>query len=133
MIGLADAHPKSPECFNHAWISFTDRRSQFGRRRKKRAGFLFDDPQIIIDLEFEIKTALRLDHFSRADFPCSSGDCATDIRVFEIGGEIQGMREKAIAQKNTERISPARIHGWLSATALGLIQNVVVNERGDMN
>ena len=43
------------------------------------------------------------------------------------------MREKTIAQKNAERIAPARVQGWLPPTPLGLIHDVVVHERGDVN
>ena len=43
------------------------------------------------------------------------------------------MREKAIAQKNAERVSPARVHGRLAAAPLGLIHDIVVHECGDMN
>src|SRR5437660_1583947 len=43
------------------------------------------------------------------------------------------MREKTIAQKNAERIAPARVHSGLCPAALGLVHDVVVHERGDVD
>ena len=43
------------------------------------------------------------------------------------------MREKTIAQQHAERISPARVHRRLPATALGFVHDVVVHERGDVD
>ena len=43
------------------------------------------------------------------------------------------MREQAVAQKNAERIAPARVHGGLCPTALCLVHNVVMHERGDVD
>src|SRR5437667_12552219 len=43
------------------------------------------------------------------------------------------MREETVAQQNAQRISPARIYGGPRAPTLGLVQDVVVHESGDVN
>ena len=43
------------------------------------------------------------------------------------------MREETVAQQNAERISPARVYGGPRAPTLGLVQDVVVHQRGDVN
>src|SRR6266700_1258230 len=43
------------------------------------------------------------------------------------------MREKTIAQKNAKRIAPARVHGGLCPAAFGLVHDVVMHERRDVD
>ena len=81
----------------------------------------------------QIEAALGLDDFAGTNFPRRARDDAADLRVVEIGREIERLREKAIAEQHAERISPARVHGRLRAAAFGFIHDVVVHQGGDVN
>ena len=81
----------------------------------------------------EIEPPLGLHDFSGTNFARRSRDHAADVGSFEIRRKIQRLREKAIAQKHAQRISPARVDGGLGAAPFGLVHNVVVDEGGDVD
>ena len=81
----------------------------------------------------QIEASLRLDDFAGANLAGGAGNRAADVRVVEIGREIQRLREEAIAEEDAQRIPPARIDGRLAAPPFGLIHDVVVDEGGDVD
>ena len=81
----------------------------------------------------EIETPLGLDHFSGANFGRGARDRAADLRVLEIGREVERVREKHVAEQDAERIAPARVDCRLGAAAFRVIHDVVVHQRREMD
>ena len=100
---------------------------------EKRTGFHLDDPQVILNAQVQVEAALRLNDFSRANLPRRARDRAADFHVVAVGRETERLCEETIAHENAERISPARVHSRLGASALRFIDDVVVHERGDVD
>ena len=113
--------------------SAKNQRRTFSGGRKERARFHFDNAEIILDSEMQIEAPLCLDDFSRTNVPRRAGNGAANVRVVKIRREIQRLCEKAIAQEDAQRISPAGVDGRLRAPAFGFIHDVVVHEGGDVD
>ncbi len=67
------------------------------------------------------------------NFPRRARNDATDLGVVEVGGKIEGLRKKAIAEQNAKGISPARVDRRLRAAPFRFVHDVVVDERRDMD
>ena len=81
----------------------------------------------------KIETPLRLNHFAGTNFRRRPRDRAADVGVLEVGRQIEGMREKHVAEEDAEGIAPARVDRRLGTAALRVIHDVVVHEGGEMD
>ena len=108
-------------------------RTKFGRNRKQSCGFQFNDPKIFFHRQVQVETPLRLNDFPGANITRRPRNRAADLGIVESGGKIERVREKGIAQQHAQGIAPASVQGWLAATALRFIHDVVVHQSGQMN
>ena len=107
--------------------------SQFHGSCEEGCRFLFNDVEIILLGELQIKTTLGLDDFTTADFICERRYSFADPLIFKLRRQHEGVGEETITKENAQSVTPLGICcGSLSAN-LGSIDDIIVHQSGHMD
>jgi hypothetical protein len=99
----------------------------------QRGGFAGDDVEIGVFVEIEVVAIVNLEQFALADAVGCIGDDLADVGVIDGGAEAGAVGEKKIAQQDGGFVALEMVEGGAFSAHLGLVENVVMNERGDVD
>src|SRR4029450_7541918 len=87
----------------------------------------------MLNTQVEIEFPLCLDHFAGANRCGRARNRTPNVCVLKTCRKGERMCKEAIAQQNTQRISPARIRGRLRAATHRFVHYVVVHKCGEVD
>ncbi len=96
---------------------------QFGR-------LALDDREVVAFVEVEVAAMVDLLHFPLADLVGRVADPAAGAGRVERGGQVEGVGEEIVAQQDGRLVAPLGIDGGGMPPDHGLIEHVVMHERG---
>ena len=105
--------------------------AQFGAGGKEKSGLAFDDAEIILARQ-DLPLFLDL-----VEFPLAHNRGNPDQQLKDFGpqsgqGEIERLRVEIVGHQNGDAVRPLRVNAWAAPPRFGLVDDVIVQQRGDM-
>ena len=133
LVGDAEFCAVGFERTDDGGAGLADEGAEFAGGGEKRSGFHLNDAVVVGGRELQVEAALGLDDLAGADLGGGIGDAAADVGVAEIGGELERVGEEDIAEEDADRVAPFGVGGRLVAAEFRAVDDVVVDERGDVD
>ncbi len=107
--------------------------AQFGGGAKEDRGLLFDQVEISVFIEIGFETAVDLKQFAFADQAAGARENLVRSHIVEAAENFKGAREEDIASHHRRFVAPLGVDRGHAAPCFGIVENVVVAERGEVN
>jgi len=88
---------------------------------------------IVFEGEVVVTAGKSLADFTGTDFPGGSGDDAAEVRRRVVGGEDERVGEEGVAEQHGRVGAVGAVRGVAAVTGVGSVQDVVMDERGEVH
>src|SRR5208282_1018734 len=99
---------------------------------KQTGGFAVDEIEVLLRRN-QLAQFLHLEEFAFDQLLGQFDHHIQDAEIALLHGDLKGLHVEPIAGEDAHRVAPLRIGGGTAAADLGLVNNVVVDERGGVD
>ena len=130
---VAELHPVVVQRLLRGFVRAGGQRAEPGAGGEQHRGLALDDVEIRRLVGIRIAHVQQLQHFAFGDAVGGVGEDAHHRHAVEFDHQLEAARIQEIADQHAGRIAPDRIRRAAAAAQVGLVDHVVVQQRGGVD